>query len=161
MISPFASAPAVQPLALWSPHRGGAVFSPDGSPGPGARARPARILIVEDEYFVAMESETAMIEAGFEVVGVASTAEEAIDIAASERPDLVLMDIRLAGSRDGIDAALDIYDRFGIRSLFVTAHSDPGTRSRGQEANPLGWVSKPFGGRQLAAVVAAAVSAIK
>jgi len=54
------------------------------------------------------------------------------------------MDIRLAGARDGVDAAIEIYRSFGIRSVFATAHSDARTMARGQEANPLAWVAKPY-----------------
>jgi CheY-like chemotaxis protein len=71
------------------------------------------------------------------------------------------MDIRLAGRLDGIDAAREIHERLGIRSLFVTAHSDPGTRERGEAANPVGWASKPFSQHQLTASVAAALKTLR
>src|ERR671914_540257 len=77
--------------------------------GAGVRAiRPARVLLVEDDYFVALELESHLLEAGFVVVGTATTAEEAIVLAASESPELAIMDIRLAGLRDGIDAAIEL-----------------------------------------------------
>src|SRR5262249_42871937 len=56
----------------------------------------ARILVVEDDFLVAMEIEAALVDAGFDIVGVVASAEEAVDLAASERPALVVMDIRLA-----------------------------------------------------------------
>jgi DNA-binding NarL/FixJ family response regulator len=118
------------------------------------------VLVVEDEYFVALASEDALAEAGFEVVGVATTAEEAVALAGAERPDVVLMDIRLAGGpRDGVDAAAEILARFGIPSLFATAHADPGTWERGERtARPLGWLGKPFAADELVAAVDAALA---
>jgi DNA-binding NarL/FixJ family response regulator len=115
----------------------------DGGKAPGA-ARPARLLIVEDDYFVALELEHQLAAAGFAVIGVAATAEEAIDLAQAGKPDLAIMDIRLAGSRDGIEAAADLKARYGIRSIFASAHSDPETRLRGEKAEPLGWLPKPY-----------------
>jgi CheY-like chemotaxis protein len=134
---------------------------PDRSAGPGTPPR-GRVLIVEDEYFVAMASEDALSDAGFDVVGIAATADDAVAKADATRPDLVLMDVRLAppgSARDGIDAAAEILARFGIRSLFATAHADPGTRARGERAaQPLGWLSKPFSPEDLVAAVGAAVA---
>jgi two-component system, response regulator PdtaR len=91
-----------------------------------------------------MESEYALLDAGFNVVGIAASTSEAIALAQSEKPDLALMDIRLAGSRDGVDAALQIFSETGIRCVFATAHNDPATRQRAEPARPLGWVSKPY-----------------
>jgi DNA-binding NarL/FixJ family response regulator len=128
----------------------------DGRTGTGASR--GRVLIVEDEYFVALDAEDALTSAGFTVVGIAATAEEAIAMAAAERPDLVLMDIRLGGPRDGIDAATEIRVQLGISSLFATAHSDPATRTRGDNAaSPLGWLTKPYTQGEIAAAVAKAI----
>lgn len=133
----------------------------DGRSGTGAPPR-GRVLVVEDEYFVALDAENALDSAGFEVVGVAATAEEAVEIARAERPDLVLMDIRLAGARDGIDAAAEIRGSLGIPSLFATAHSDAATRARGEgAAAPLGWLTKPYAPSELAAAVAAALAKLR
>jgi DNA-binding NarL/FixJ family response regulator len=106
--------------------------------------KPARILIVEDDYFVATGLEHALVDTGFEVVGIAVTAEQAVELGAAEQPELVIMDIRLAGSRDGIDAAVDLLSKHGIRSLFATAHGDEATRARAEKARPLGWLTKPY-----------------
>lgn len=104
-----------------------------------------RVLIVEDEFFVAMDAEDSLTAAGFTVIGIAATADAAVTLAESQSPDIVLMDIRLVGRRDGIDAAAEIRDRFGIPCVFATAHSDPTTRHRAEEAAaPLGWLSKPY-----------------
>src|SRR5918911_1311403 len=108
-----------------------------------------RILIVEDDYLVALQFENALTEAGYDVVDIASTAEEAVQIVPDYRPELVLMDVRLAGPRDGIQAAAEIFDRFGIRSIFVSAFSDPATRARADRANPIAWLPKPVADRKL------------
>lgn len=116
---------------------------PGDSPAPVASERPC-ILLVEDDFLVGMEVETGLREAGFEVAGIAATAEEAVALAAERRPALVVMDIRLAGRRDGVDAALEIFRTLGIRSLFASAHGDAQVRARAQPARPLGWVAKPY-----------------
>jgi DNA-binding NarL/FixJ family response regulator len=107
-------------------------------------AGPARILIVEDDFLVASDMEMALTEAGMEIAGVASSAEKALELAEAERPALAVMDIRLAGKRDGIDAALDLFGTLGIRCVFATAHHDTATRARAEAAHPLAWVSKPY-----------------
>ena len=103
-----------------------------------------RILIVEDEMFVAIDIEAAVIKAGHKVVGFAGTAERAVALADETRPDLVLMDIRLPGDRDGIDAAIEIRQRFDIPSLMISAYSDAETRARAAPARALGFIAKPF-----------------
>jgi DNA-binding NarL/FixJ family response regulator len=67
----------------------------------------------------------------------------------SERPDVALVDIRLIGPRDGIDAAEEILRRFGVPSLFVTANTDPDTRGRAQAVEPLGFLEKPLAAQRL------------
>ena len=108
------------------------------------RSDPRRILIVEDDFLVAGDVEHALEGAGFTVVGVATTAQEAITLARNERPALTIMDVRLNGVRDGIDAAIEIFRDLGIRSIFATAHADPRTIARAQAANPAAWLQKPY-----------------
>ena len=122
---------------------------------------PRRILIVEDDYLVALQFENALTEAGYDVVDIASTAAEAVQMVPDHQPELVLMDIRLAGPRDGIDAAAEIFDRFGIRSIFVSAFTDPATQTRAQPARPLAWLSKPVSDHKLVAAVDAALRQIE
>ena len=102
------------------------------------------MLIVEDDYLVAAQMEQALKEAGFDIAGVVVTAEEAIEVAVAERVSLVIMDIRLAGSRDGVEAAIELFSRHGIRSIFATAHGDAETRKRAEMAQPLDWLQKPY-----------------
>ena len=121
-------------------------------------AYAARIMIVEDEYFVGLALEHAIISAGYEVVGLVFDAEEAVRLGGLSRPDLILMDIRLGGGGDGIMAATELYKRHGLRCLFVTAHSDDGTRTRALPARPLGWLAKPVTDAVLIEAVKSALS---
>jgi two-component system, response regulator PdtaR len=155
------AAPARGPAAALPFGRPGAVFARDESAGPRARSTAAeRILLIEDDYLVATQVEAALIEAGFEIAGVASSADEAIELAASRRPLLCVMDIRLAGARDGIEAAIEIFKAHGIRCIFATAHADPEARMRATKAAPLGWLQKPFSMTSIVAAVRGAVDAL-
>lgn len=89
-------------------------MAPHENSAPVAIKPPANLLIVEDDHLVAMEMESVLLDAGFEITGIAATAEDALRQAQSVRPDLVLMNIRLAGVRDGVDAAIDLYSQMGI-----------------------------------------------
>jgi len=103
-----------------------------------------RVLIVEDEYLVASELEAALTAAGLEVVGVAASAEEASVLAAAHSPSLAIMDIRLAGKRDGVDSAVELFRDYGLRCIFATAHADDEERHRAAAAKPLAWLQKPY-----------------
>ena len=121
------------------------------------RQPPARILVVEDDFLIAMQTEAALAAAGFHVIGTAATAEHALELAEKERPALAVMDIRLASKRDGIDAARELYHEYDIRCIFATAHDDEATRKRAAPFAPLGWLAKPYTTASLIALVAAAV----
>lgn len=108
------------------------------------RIGAAKILIVEDEFLIAMECEWILADAGHEVVGIAADEQQAVSLAERTRPDLVLMDIRLARGGDGIAAAKAIRSRYGTRSVFVSAHGERETRTRGEAADPAGWLVKPY-----------------
>jgi DNA-binding NarL/FixJ family response regulator len=122
---------------------------------------PQRILVAEDDLFVGVQYEDALSGAGFEVLDIATTAKEVIDIAQDQKPVLAIMDIRLAGSPDGVEAALEIYRRFGIRCIFATAFSDPEVRERAAPARPLAWLSKPVAYPRLIAAVRAALAELE
>jgi two-component system, response regulator PdtaR len=120
-----------------------------------------KILIVEDQYFVAIDCELNLQSAGHECVGLATTAAQAIEIAQCEHPDLVIMDIRLAGRRSGVEAAIEIYERFGIRSIFASANADAATHRQAERARPLGWVDKPYSGEELLDAVEAGLQQLE
>ena len=123
--------------------------------------QPARILVVEDEWLIATEIEYALETAGYEIVGLAMSADEAVRLAQQHRPDLIIMDIRMHGSRDGVDAALEIWQRLRLRSMFASAHIDPQMRERASQANPAGWLGKPFSSGQLLQALELALQALK
>lgn len=115
-----------------------------------------KVLIVEDEPIVAEAMSQFLENAGHEVVGIARDEVSAICETAAERPDLVLMDIRLAGAGDGIEAARKIRADYPVNVVFVTAHADPITRTRAAAVQPAGFVTKPYSARQLLEVVSTA-----
>jgi DNA-binding response OmpR family regulator len=131
-------------------------ITPGCETAPRTRTSP-RVLIVEDNFFVAHQCESALAEAGYEIVAIVDTADDAVREALDRRPTLVLMDIYLPGSRDGIDAALEIFERTGIRSIFASALTDAEGRARADAAQPLAWLAKPFSDRRLVATVASAI----
>ncbi|MFT4933928.1 MAG: CheY-like chemotaxis protein [Pseudoalteromonas distincta] len=102
-----------------------------------------RVLITEDNWLVAAEWRAALEDAGYEVVGIAASADEALELCREASPDLILMDIRLLGDRDGIEAAQEARSLYEIPSVFVSAHDDSDVRRRAAEARPLGWITKP------------------
>jgi PAS domain S-box-containing protein len=107
------------------------------------------ILIVEDNYIVMMELQHKLESFGYAVPAVASSGEQAIERAGEIRPDLVLMDIRLKGDMDGIQAAEQILARFDIPVIFLTAYADEDTVQRAKITGPFGYLLKPFDDRSL------------
>lgn len=119
-------------------HRSGESGSVSQKPG------SKKVLIVEDEFLLALQEEQVLLAAGYEVAGLAADARTAVRLADETRPQLVLMDVRLNGSRDGVDAATEIWQRFGIRSLFITGNRETASSPRAAAANAVGVLSKPY-----------------
>lgn len=117
------------------------------------RVTPARILIVEDDRIVARDLAQQLTRMGHVVVGTTSRGEDALSRTLDTRADLVLMDIRLEGAVDGITAAQQIRDRCRIPVVFLTAYADDETTRRAGEAEPLGYLLKPFQEPQLLATI--------
>jgi CheY-like chemotaxis protein len=107
------------------------------------------ILIVEDEAIVAYDLANKIRQMGYEVVGTAATGEEAIELARLHRPELMLMDIQLAGAIDGITAVQQIHSECNLPTLFLTANSDPHTNERMRLAGSVGCIQKPFDKRDI------------
>ena len=120
------------------------------------RSRP-KILIVEDEISVSMELQEMLTENGYDVPGVADSGEEAITMARSFYPDLILMDIKLSGKLDGIDAAARIRSRLDIPSVFLTGHGEQELVDRAVNAHPLGYIMKPLNEVQILASIKVAL----
>jgi PAS domain S-box-containing protein len=128
------------------------------APQPDLPAR-LRVLVVEDEAIVAEEIGDRLERLRADVVGIADTGEQAIRLTAETRPDLVLMDIRLKGALDGIQAAALIRERFDVPVIYLTAHSDPSTLDRAmQGGGSFGYVLKPFQEKDLRIAIASAMS---
>lgn len=103
-----------------------------------------RVLVVEDENIIALDICQSLRRSGYTVDGPVRTAQDAIEHAKRERPDVVLMDIVLKGAQDGISAAQTIHTTTGASVVFITAHADQETAQRAQSAHPSRYLIKPF-----------------
>lgn len=112
-----------------------------------------KIMIVEDEITVAQNLEVSLKSHGYEIVGMPSTGEEAIKLAGTKKPNLILMDIMLAGNIDGVNAAKQIYEQFKIPVIYLTAYSDENTLRRARHSGAYGFVLKPFDLKELNAAI--------
>jgi CheY-like chemotaxis protein len=120
--------------------------------------KPApRIAVVDDELIVAKDLEATLRGFGYEVPGTAPSAREAIALAGAAKPDLMLMDIRLSGEMDGIEAARHIQRQHDVPIVFVTAYADDATLARAREAYPYGYLVKPVQDNALRSTVATAL----
>jgi len=119
-------------------------------------SRP-RALIVEDEILIAEELKERLSLLGFSVIAAVDSAEEGIAIATRERPDLVLMDIRLKGKKDGVQAAEEIHQQVDVPIVYLTAHSDRLTVDRAKGTEYDGFILKPFRARELQSTIEIAI----
>ena len=108
-----------------------------------------QILIVEDELIVAEDLKFTLTNLGYDVIAIASSGEDAIEIAESGHPDLILMDIMLAGKIDGITTAEQIHIRQDIPVIYVTAYADETLLQRIKQTTPFGYIIKPFNDREV------------
>ena len=108
-----------------------------------------RALIVEDEILIAEELRERLSRLGFLVIAAVDSAEESIAIATKERPDLVLMDIRLKGEKDGVQAAMEIRRQVDVPIVYLTAYSDGLTVERAKQTEHDGFILKPYLRREL------------
>ena len=111
--------------------------------GDPSSARP-RVLLVEDEAVIALDLAQQLGDFGYEIVGIAASGERARALAASHRPDLVLMDVVIRGSKDGIETARAIRAELDLPVVFLTAYSDADTLERISQVAPYGYLVKPF-----------------
>ena len=117
----------------------------------------AQILVVEDENIVALEIKSRLEGLGYVVLAIASSGEEAIQKAEETNPDLVLMDIKLKGDMDGIEAAGKIQTRFNLPVVYLTAYAEENTLQRAKITVPYGYILKPFEERELHANIEIAI----
>lgn len=116
-----------------------------------------KILIVEDEVITAMDIKNMLKNYGFDVVGMASTGEDAIKKAKEFQPNLTLMDISLKGDMDGIEAAEEIKSLYDIPIVYMSAFTDSNTFERIKFTNPYGFVNKPVSSDLLFISIEAAI----
>ena len=108
------------------------------------------VLIVEDEFTIALDLEYQLQELGFEVLGIAQTYREALALAENLKPQVILMDVQLKGQGSGIEAARAIAERWQIPLVFLTAQSDRATFEEAMSTGPFGFLLKPFRGQDVA-----------
>lgn len=113
------------------------------------RSPEPRALIVEDEALIAEELRERLSRLGFSVIAVVDSGEESVEIATREHPDLVLMDIRLKGEKDGVQAAKEIRQQVDVPIVYLTAYSDRMTVDRAKQTEHDGFILKPFLRREL------------
>jgi len=104
----------------------------------------ARVLVAEDEVLVAKDIENHLTRLGYDVVAIARSGAEALQQASDTSPDLLLMDVKLRGDMDGIDAAEKIQAQFDVPVVYLTAFADENTLRRAKATGPFGYILKPF-----------------
>jgi len=108
-----------------------------------------KLLIVEDELLISRHIEQMAQNLGYQVVEVTDSGEEALNLVREKSPDLVLMDIRLKGAVDGIEAATRIWKQYSIPIVYLTAYADEDTLKKATSAEPFGYLIKPFEEKEL------------
>ncbi|MEH2255836.1 hybrid sensor histidine kinase/response regulator [Nostoc sp.] len=117
-----------------------------------------RVLVVEDEYILAINLQESLKSLGYVVLDIADSAEGAIAKATELRPNLILMDIRLRGEMDGIQAAEQIWHHLQIPIIYVTGHSDQSTVERATLTSPFGYILKPIKEQELYVTIQTALN---
>ena len=118
--------------------------------------KPLRVLIAEDDAVTALAYSTTIQDLGAELVGIADNARDTVETARATCPDVVLMDVGLKGSIDGIDTAHSIRAQFAIPIIFVTGHGDFETYTRVRDLGSAIPVLKPVSPQDLANAIARA-----
>jgi two-component system, response regulator PdtaR len=117
-----------------------------------------RVLVVEDEFVVAMTMKEELEDAGYEVSGIAATADSAVQLAAAGSPDVILMDLRLRGAEDGVDAACRIHAQgMNPAVIFLTGSAEPQAIARIQQDHPASVIFKPAAFNEIERAIQAAV----
>lgn len=112
--------------------------------GEPVRSLPARILIVDDDPFVASYIEDVLNKSGFTIAGIAASGPEALSLAEEAGATLALVDIRLAGDIDGVELACRLRRQHALPVIFLSGFLDGETVRRARTAEPVGFLAKPF-----------------
>jgi DNA-binding LytR/AlgR family response regulator len=116
-----------------------------------------KILVVEDELIIAEDIKTKLIELGYNVIGIATTFDEANTLLENNKPDIAILDIMLRGKKDGIDLAEIIQKQYKIPFVFLTSYADKETVERASQVMPDGYLVKPFTDKDLFAAIEIAI----
>jgi len=108
-----------------------------------------KLLIVEDEPLIAQDIKRCCKNLGYDIVGIASRSERALDLLHSQKVDAVILDININGELDGIDLAKIINEKYELPFVFLTSYADRGTLDRAKETLPYGYILKPFDEKDL------------
>ena len=108
-----------------------------------------KILIVEDELIIASDIEMILTEAGYEVTGIATNYDDALQSIETNKPDLILLDINLESDADGVILAEEINKKYQIPFIYLTSNTDPLTVNRVKRTNPAGFIVKPFNEKEI------------
>jgi CheY-like chemotaxis protein len=103
-----------------------------------------KILIVEDEFLIALDLQMQMIRLGYEVCQMAASGEEALQVARQEHPDIVLLDVNLAGGKSGLQVSKEITAQFGAAIVFMTGYVSEETLKEIETSQPLACLIKPI-----------------
>jgi two-component system, response regulator PdtaR len=103
----------------------------------------SKVLIVEDQALIAEYFRIVAEECGYDVCGIAATAQEAVDLVKEENPAVIFMDVRLNGERDGIEVAQEIQETHEVAVVYITASKEPETMKRMEQSNPAAVMIKP------------------
>ncbi len=117
----------------------------------------ANIFIVEDSFVVVLHLQITLESAGYTILGKSDSGENALALIEKNRPDVVLMDITLAGKLDGIQTAASIKQKFNLPVIYITALTDTETMDRAKATEPYGYLTKPFEDRELFSVIELAI----
>lgn len=116
-------------------------------------SRKYAILIVEDEPLIAEDIAGCLEDHGFDVAGMASSGELALELLQTVQPDAILLDINLGAGMDGIEVGSIVSEKYRLPFVFLTSHADKGTLERAKHTHPAGYLLKPFDGSALMAAL--------
>lgn len=116
------------------------------------------VAVVDDEFLIAEGLTLQLEDMGMTVCGTAASADEAVALVQATRPAIVLMDVRLDGEKDGVDAAITIHETVGSKVIFVTGSREPATMERIHLDHPAGVLFKPISDWQLRQAIDAALA---
>jgi two-component system, response regulator PdtaR len=117
----------------------------------------SKILIVEDDFIVAIDLKQHLEKIGYKVLEIADNGIDAIKKTQEKNPDLILMDISLKGDMDGIDAAEQIHKLCNTPLIYLSGYVDEKTKRRANITNPLGYIVKPFVDKEIKNIIGLAV----